>query len=105
MTTEVLRNMLYADSSALDHLDYVVLDEVHYLQDTYRGPVWEEVIVHLPARRYAWSACRRRSPTPRSWRNGSASVRGPTDLVVETSGRSSCAICTWSAIARPNATT
>ena len=50
MTTEVLRNMIYAASPALDGLRYVVLDEVHYLQDRYRGPVWEEVIVHLPAR-------------------------------------------------------
>ncbi len=48
MTTEVLRNMIYAASPALDGLQYVVLDEVHYLQDRYRGPVWEEVIVHLP---------------------------------------------------------
>src|SRR3954468_2787951 len=48
MTTEVLRNMIYATSPALDGLRYVVLDEVHYLQDRYRGPVWEEVIVHLP---------------------------------------------------------
>ncbi|HEY3673179.1 MAG TPA: DEAD/DEAH box helicase, partial [Acidimicrobiia bacterium] len=48
MTTEVLRNMIYAASPALDGLRYVVLDEVHYLQDRYRGPVWEEVIVHLP---------------------------------------------------------
>src|SRR5512134_1881399 len=47
MTTEVLRNMIYAGSPALRNLRYVVLDEVHYLQDTYRGPVWEEVIVHL----------------------------------------------------------
>ena len=49
MTTEVLRNMIYSSSAALDDLQYVVLDEVHYLQDRYRGPVWEEVIVHLPA--------------------------------------------------------
>ncbi len=48
MTTEVLRNMIYAGSSALDGLHYVVLDEVHYLQDRYRGAVWEEVIIHLP---------------------------------------------------------
>jgi ATP-dependent RNA helicase HelY len=48
MTTEVLRNMIYAGSSALDGLRYVVLDEVHYLQDPYRGPVWEEVIIHAP---------------------------------------------------------
>ncbi len=48
MTTEVLRNMIYASSPTLDGLRYVVLDEVHYLQDRYRGAVWEEVIVHLP---------------------------------------------------------
>jgi ATP-dependent RNA helicase HelY len=47
MTTEVLRNMIYAASPTLDGLRYVVLDEVHYLQDRFRGPVWEEVIVHL----------------------------------------------------------
>ena len=49
MTTEVLRNMIYAASPALQGLRYVVLDEVHYLQDAYRGPVWEEVIIHAPA--------------------------------------------------------
>ncbi len=48
MTTEVLRNMIYAASPALDGLRYAVLDEVHYLQDRYRGPVWEEVIIHSP---------------------------------------------------------
>jgi len=48
MTTEVLRNMIYGRSHGLDDLAVVVLDEVHFLQDTYRGPVWEEVIVHLP---------------------------------------------------------
>jgi ATP-dependent RNA helicase HelY len=47
MTTEVLRNMIYERSRTLDTLRYVVLDEVHYLQDRYRGAVWEEVIIHL----------------------------------------------------------
>ncbi|NBQ03820.1 MAG: DEAD/DEAH box helicase [Actinobacteria bacterium] len=47
MTTEVLRNMIYARSDALAKLSVVVLDEVHFLQDAYRGPVWEEVIIHL----------------------------------------------------------
>jgi superfamily II RNA helicase len=46
MTTEVLRNMMYAD--AVDaRLGAVVLDEVHFLEDRYRGPVWEEVILNL----------------------------------------------------------
>lgn len=48
MTTEVLRNMLYADSPLLTDLAYVVMDEVHYLADRFRGAVWEEVIIHLP---------------------------------------------------------
>ncbi|MDT7572002.1 MAG: ATP-dependent helicase HelY, partial [Actinomycetota bacterium] len=48
MTTEVLRNMLYAGSSTLSGLGYVVMDEVHYLSDRFRGAVWEEVIIHLP---------------------------------------------------------
>ena len=47
MTTEVLRNMIYA-GSGLSDLAVVVLDEVHYLSDRMRGPVWEEVIIHLP---------------------------------------------------------
>jgi ATP-dependent RNA helicase HelY len=48
MTTEVLRNMLYEKSPTLLGLSCVVLDEVHYLQDPYRGAVWEEVLIHLP---------------------------------------------------------
>ncbi len=49
MTTEVLRNMIYERSTALYGLSYVVLDECHYLMDPFRGPVWEEIIIHLPA--------------------------------------------------------
>ena len=49
MTTEVLRNMLYVGSTTLTDLGYVVMDEVHYLGDRFRGAVWEEVIIHLPA--------------------------------------------------------
>ncbi len=48
MTTEVLRNMIYEQSDLLMDLRFVILDEVHYLQDRYRGAVWEEVIIHLP---------------------------------------------------------
>ena len=47
MTTEVLRNMLYANSSTLINLGSVVMDEVHYLADKFRGAVWEEVLIHL----------------------------------------------------------
>ena len=48
MTTEVLRNMLYAGSRTLLGLGFVVMDEVHYLADRDRGAVWEEIIIHLP---------------------------------------------------------
>lgn len=47
MTTEVLRNMLYTNSNSLTNLGYVVMDEVHYLADKFRGAVWEEVLIHL----------------------------------------------------------
>ena len=50
MTTEVLRNMLLAGSDLLEGLHTVVLDEVHFIQDPYRGGVWEEVLVLSPAR-------------------------------------------------------
>ena len=82
MTTEVLRNMLYADSSALQGLRYVVMDEVHYLADRFRGAVWEEVIIHLPARRAPRLAVAPRSPTPRSSAIGCDTVRGDTDVIV-----------------------
>ena len=48
MTTEVLRNMLYAGSATLAGLGFVVMDEVHYLADRFRGAAWEEVIICLP---------------------------------------------------------
>ena len=48
MTTEVLRNMIYANSRNLQNLAFVVLDEVHYLGDKFRGAVWEEILIHLP---------------------------------------------------------
>ena len=47
MTTEVLRNMLYTNSKSLINLGFVVMDEVHYLADKFRGAVWEEVLIHL----------------------------------------------------------
>ena len=47
MTTEVLRNMIYSNSSTITDLKYVVMDEVHYLADKFRGAVWEEILIHL----------------------------------------------------------
>ena len=82
MTTEVLRNMVYAASPALDGLAWVVLDEVHFLQDAYRGPVWEEVIVHTPpsVRFVCLSATVSNADELAGW---IAAARGPTETVVE----------------------
>lgn len=82
MTTEVLRNMIYAGSSALDNLRWVVLDEVHFLQDAYRGAVWEEVLIHTPAgvRFACLSATVSNADELGSWIE---SLRGPTTTVVE----------------------
>ncbi len=82
MTTEVLRNMIYAASPTLDGLRYVVLDEVHYLQDAYRGPVWEEVIIHLDpsVRLVCLSATVSNAEELSQW---IATVRGPTAAVIE----------------------
>ncbi|MBJ7607670.1 MAG: DEAD/DEAH box helicase, partial [Candidatus Dormibacteraeota bacterium] len=49
MTTEILRNLIYEDLSRLDGVRYVVLDEVHYIDDFPRGSVWEEVIIQAPS--------------------------------------------------------
>lgn len=81
MTTEVLRNMLY-EGRPLDDLAFVVLDEVHYLEDSFRGPVWEEVILHLPAhvRLVALSATVSNTDELVGWIE---SIRGETGCVVE----------------------
>jgi len=82
MTTEVLRNMIYAGSDLLDGLRYVVLDEVHFLQDRYRGAVWEEVIIHLPpsVRLVCLSATVSNAEEVADWIQA---VRGGTDVVIE----------------------
>jgi antiviral helicase SKI2 len=48
MTTEVLRSMLYKGSPKIRDLEWVILDEVHYINDPERGVVWEEVLIMLP---------------------------------------------------------
>jgi ATP-dependent RNA helicase HelY len=82
MTTEVLRNMIYAGSGALLGLRYVILDEVHYLQNAYRGPVWEEVIIHTPPEvgLVCLSATVSNAEELADWIR---TVRGDTDVVIE----------------------
>src|SRR6516165_3648571 len=82
MTTEVLRNMLYTGSTALAGLGYVVLDEVHYLADSSRGAVWEEVIIHLPesVRVVALSATVSNAEEFGEWLD---QVRGGTEVIVD----------------------
>ncbi|TFC41998.1 DEAD/DEAH box helicase [Cryobacterium sp. TMT1-21] len=81
MTTEVLRNMLYADSDLLTNLAFVVLDEVHFLADRFRGAVWEEVIIHLPqqVRMVSLSATVSNAEEFGDWLQA---VRGETDVIV-----------------------
>lgn len=81
MTTEVLRNMIYAESSSLANLGYVIMDEVHYLADRSRGAVWEEVMIHLPEHVVvaALSATISNAEEFGAWLG---LVRGQTDIVV-----------------------
>lgn len=82
MTTEVLRNMLYERSDALHDLRVVVMDEVHYLKDPYRGAVWEEILILLPPEVaiVALSATVSNASEFGAWLE---EVRGPTDVIVE----------------------
>lgn len=83
MTTEVLRNMIYAESTALHDLGVVVLDEVHYLQNRYRGSVWEEIIIHLPAD-VSIVSLSATIANPEEFTSWVRSRRGDTALVIET---------------------
>jgi ATP-dependent RNA helicase HelY len=83
MTTEVLRNMLFARSAQLVGLGLVVLDEVHYLQDPYRGSVWEEVII-LTAPEVVFVCLSATVSNAGEFGAWLRSVRGPTEVVVET---------------------
>ncbi|MDQ3358202.1 MAG: DEAD/DEAH box helicase [Actinomycetota bacterium] len=81
MTTEVLRNMMYAGSRTLTGLGFVVMDEVHYLADRFRGAVWEEVIIHLPesVQVISLSATVSNAEEFGDWLRA---VRGNTDVIV-----------------------
>ncbi|MEI6670912.1 MAG: DEAD/DEAH box helicase [Actinomycetes bacterium] len=84
MTTEVLRNMLYAHSPALANLAFVVMDEVHYLADKFRGAVWEEVLIHLmeSVQVISLSATVSNAEEFGEWLN---EVRGDTEVIVSES--------------------
>lgn len=81
MTTEVLRNMIYAQSPTLERLSHVVMDEIHYLADRERGPVWEEVILNLDesVKVIGLSATVSNSEEFGDWLS---TVRGRTDVIV-----------------------
>lgn len=81
MTTEVLRNMIYSDSETLVDLKFVVLDEVHYLSDKWRGAVWEEIILHLShdVQMVSLSATVSNAHEFGDWMNA---VRGNTEVIL-----------------------
>ncbi|MDP6309628.1 MAG: DEAD/DEAH box helicase, partial [Prochlorococcus sp.] len=85
MTTEIFRNMLYAqadqDDDPLADVEAVVLDECHYMNDSQRGTVWEESIIHCPAsvQLVALSATVANAGQLTDWIER---VHGPTQLVL-----------------------
>jgi superfamily II RNA helicase len=92
MTTEIFRNMLYAeidhpDDDPLAGVEAVVLDECHYMNDSQRGTVWEESIIHCPPR-FSWWPSPPRWPTPASSPTGSRRCMAPPGWCSAISGRS-----------------
>jgi superfamily II RNA helicase len=86
MTTEIFRNMLYAEvgdpeDDPLADVEAVVLDECHYMNDTQRGTVWEESIIHCPPsiQLVALSATVANASQLTDWIER---VHGPTQLIV-----------------------
>ena len=84
MTTEIFRNMLYAeadDDDPLENVEAVVLDECHYMNDSQRGTVWEESIIHCPPpiQLVALSATVANAGQLTDWIDR---VHGPTQLVL-----------------------
>ena len=85
MTTEIFRNMLYAEADdhddPLENVEAVVLDECHYMNDSQRGTVWEESIIHCPPpiQLVALSATVANAGQLTDWIDR---VHGPTQLVL-----------------------
>ena len=86
MTAEILRNMIYRQEpdgpGRLDDLLWVVLDEVHYIQDEQRGPVWEEILIGCPqhVKMVCLSATISNAEQMGAWLR---TVRGDVEVVVE----------------------
>ncbi|MGB0562876.1 MAG: DEAD/DEAH box helicase [Spirulinaceae cyanobacterium] len=85
MTTEIFRNMLYGTpigqvGTSLEHVETVVLDECHYMNDSQRGTVWEESIIYCPpqVQLAALSATVANASDLADW---IAQVHGPTRLI------------------------
>jgi superfamily II RNA helicase len=84
MTTEIFRNTIFEDPKRLQGFDFVIFDEVHFLDDRERGTVWEEAIIYAPAhiRIVGLSATVPNVETFAAWIE---EVRGvPVDVIVET---------------------
>ncbi|MGH2786198.1 MAG: DEAD/DEAH box helicase [Actinomycetota bacterium] len=81
MTTEVLRNMIYEASPTLNGLGYVVMDEVHYLKDQYRGAVWEEILIQLDEK-VQFAALSATVSNAEEFGEWLSTVRGATDVVI-----------------------
>jgi superfamily II RNA helicase len=79
-TTEILRNMIYANDKRLEKIGLIVLDEVHYLSDSERGTTWEEIIIHAPSyiKFLFLSATIRNNEEFHNW---IVSLRGKTSLI------------------------
>jgi ATP-dependent RNA helicase HelY len=82
MTTEILRNMIYSESQDIGDLGWVVMDEVHYLADKFRGAVWEETLILLP-KEVGLICLSATVSNAEEFGNWLASVRGSIKVVVD----------------------
>lgn len=84
MTTEILRNIIFDDISRLDHVNYVIFDEIHYIDDLERGTVWEECIIFAP-QHINFICLSATIPNLREFTSWMQSVRhNKIDMVIET---------------------
>jgi len=86
MTTEILRNAIFDNPEYLHDVEYVVFDEVHYMDDQERGSVWEESLIFAPAniRFICLSATISNVEELGAWLS---EIRGPDMVVIRSSRR------------------